>query len=61
MPCRETVGLWCQRDTHIRRQKRVGHELLKVTVPAHRPVKRSTLAHALKDVRLNIDDFLKLL
>ena len=34
-----------QRGSHIRLQKRVGSEVLKMTAPAHRPVKRSTLAH----------------
>jgi hypothetical protein len=32
-------------------------ETLKITVPAHRPVKRSTLAHILKQARLSVDDF----
>lgn len=34
-----------QRGSHIRLQKRIGDEVLKITVPAHRPVKRSTLSH----------------
>jgi predicted RNA binding protein YcfA (HicA-like mRNA interferase family) len=50
-----------QRGSHIRLQKRVGSEVLKITVPAHRPIKRSTLAHILKQARLDVDDFLKLL
>ena len=50
-----------QRGSHVRLQKRVGSEVLKITVPAHRPVKRSTLAHILKQARLDVDDFLKLL
>jgi predicted RNA binding protein YcfA (HicA-like mRNA interferase family) len=50
-----------QRGSHIRLQKRVGDEVLKITIPAHRPVKRSTLAHILKQARLSADDFLKLL
>ncbi len=50
-----------QRGSHIRLQKRVGDEVLKITVPAHRPVKRSTLAHLLKQARLNVDEFLSLL
>jgi len=32
-----------QRGSHIRLQKRVGDEVLKITIPAHRPVKRSPL------------------
>lgn len=46
-----------QRGSHIRLQKRIGDETLKITVPAHRPVKRSTLAHILKQARLTVDEF----
>ncbi len=51
----------CQRGSHIRLQKRVEDETLKVTVPAHRPIKRSTLSHILKQARLDVEAFLKLL
>ena len=50
-----------QRGSHIRLQKRIGDQLLKITVPAHRPVKRSTLSHILKQARLDVDQFLELL
>ena len=50
-----------QRGSHIRLQKHVGDELLKVTVPADHPVKRSTLAHILKQARIDLDNFLDLL
>jgi predicted RNA binding protein YcfA (HicA-like mRNA interferase family) len=50
-----------QRGSHIRLQKRIGDELLKITVPAHRPVKRSTLSHILKQAKLDVDAFLRLL
>ena len=50
-----------QRGSHIRVQKRIGDELLKITVPAHRPVKRSTLSRILKQARLSVDQFLELL
>jgi len=50
-----------QKGSHIRLHKRIGIELLKVTVPAHRPVKASTLAHILKQARLDVDRFLGLL
>jgi predicted RNA binding protein YcfA (HicA-like mRNA interferase family) len=50
-----------QRGSHLRLQKRVGDELLKVTVPAHRPIKRSTLAQILKQTRLELEAFLQLL
>ena len=47
--------------SHLRLQKRVRNEVSKLTVPAHRPVKRSTLAHILKQARLDIEQFLELL
>lgn len=50
-----------QRGSHIRMQKRVGDELLKITVPAHRPVKKSTLSHILRQSRIDLERFLKLL
>lgn len=50
-----------QRGSHLRLQKRLGDELLKITIPAHRPVKRSTLAHILKQARLDVERFLALL
>lgn len=50
-----------QRGSHIRLQKHLGEEVLKLTVPAHRPVKRSTLSHILKQARIEVDDFLKLI
>ena len=49
-----------QRGSHIRMQKRLATETLKLTVPAHRPIKRSTLAHLLGQARLELDRFLEL-
>jgi len=50
-----------QRGSHIRLQKNIGEKTLKLTVPAHTPVKRSTLAHLLKQGEIDLDHFLKLL
>lgn len=50
-----------QKGSHIRLEKILDHETLKITVPAHRPVKRSTLSHILKQARISVEDFLKLL
>jgi predicted RNA binding protein YcfA (HicA-like mRNA interferase family) len=50
-----------QRGSHIRLHKHTPNEVLKLTVPSHRPLKRSTLAHILKQARLELDDFLQLL
>jgi predicted RNA binding protein YcfA (HicA-like mRNA interferase family) len=50
-----------QKGSHIRLQKHVDDAILKITVPAHRPVKSSTLAHILKQARLSVEQFLELL
>lgn len=50
-----------QRGSHIRLEKKLPDETLKITVPAHRPVKRSTLAKILKQAKIDLDRFLELL
>jgi predicted RNA binding protein YcfA (HicA-like mRNA interferase family) len=49
-----------QKGSHIRLHKRTADETLKLVVPAHRPIKRSTLSHILKQANLSVDDLLKL-
>ncbi|HDZ69025.1 MAG TPA: type II toxin-antitoxin system HicA family toxin [Phycisphaerales bacterium] len=50
-----------QKGSHIRLQKRLPNEMLKITVPAHHPIKRSTLSHILKQARLSASEFNELL
>lgn len=50
-----------QKGSHIRLHKHTSSEILKVTVPAHRPILRSTLSHILKQANLPVEEFLKLL
>jgi predicted RNA binding protein YcfA (HicA-like mRNA interferase family) len=50
-----------QKGSHIRLQKRTAIEPLKLTIPAHRPVKRSTLSHVLKQAKLTLEQFENLL
>ena len=50
-----------QRGSHIRLQRQVGDKVQKLTVPAHKPIKRSTLAQILKAAGLTaerLDDLL---
>lgn len=49
-----------QRGSHVRLEKKLLDETLKIIVPAHRPVKRSTLAKILKQAKIDLDSFLKL-
>lgn len=48
-----------QKGSHIRLQKHIENKVLKIIVPAHKPIKRSTLSHILKQARITVDDFLK--
>lgn len=50
-----------QKGSHIRLQKRAGSEVWKLTVPAHRPLKRSTLAQIVKQAHLTMEAFEALL
>lgn len=50
-----------QKGSHVRLQKTSREGVMKLTVPAHRPIKRSTLAHILKHAQISVDRFLTLL
>ena len=50
-----------QEGSHIRLRKRLPEETLNLTLPAHKPVKRSTLDHISKQARLTTEEFLDLL
>jgi predicted RNA binding protein YcfA (HicA-like mRNA interferase family) len=50
-----------QKGSHVRLHKHTRNELIKLTIPAHRPIKRSTLAHILKQARLTVEQFEMLL
>jgi predicted RNA binding protein YcfA (HicA-like mRNA interferase family) len=50
-----------QRGSHIRMHRQTAEGLHKVTVPAHKPIKRSTLAKLLADAELPLEEFLALL
>jgi len=49
-----------QRGSHIRLHKHTGDEVLKLTVPAHKPIKRSTLSHIIKQAHMGLERFLEL-
>jgi predicted RNA binding protein YcfA (HicA-like mRNA interferase family) len=50
-----------QKGSHIRLQKHSLEKTLKITIPAHTPIKRSTLSHILKQANLSVDEFIKYL
>ena len=47
-----------QKGSHIRLERLTHDSHLKITVPAHRPVKRSTLSHILKQAEVTLREFL---
>ena len=50
-----------EKGSHIRLHKYIDDKKLKLIVPAHKPIKRSTLAHILKQAGLSVEEFLELL
>ncbi len=46
-----------QKGSHIRMQKRTITEVIKVTIPAHKPIKTNTLRQILKQINLSLDEF----
>lgn len=50
-----------QRGSDIRLHKHTRERTMKLTVPAHTPVKRTTLSRILKQAELELDRFLELL
>ena len=49
-----------QKGSHIRLQKRTVEKVIKLVVPAHTPIKRSTLSKIIKSADLSLEEFLKL-
>jgi len=50
-----------QKGSHLRLQKQSFDGTYKLTVPAHRPILRSTLSHSLKQAQLTVEELQKLL
>ncbi len=50
-----------QKGSHIRLQKALPNKTLKIIIPAHSPIKRSTLSHILKQSNISVKKFVTLL
>ena len=50
-----------QRGSHIRLHRQTATGVKKLTIPAHKPIKRSTLAKILADAELTVEAFIELL
>jgi predicted RNase H-like HicB family nuclease/predicted RNA binding protein YcfA (HicA-like mRNA interferase family) len=47
-----------ERRSHIRLERNLPGRPIRITVPAHLPLKRSTLSHILKQAEVSLDQFL---
>ena len=50
-----------QRGSHIRLQRRMGDKVIKLTIPAHKTIKKGTLNRIIKDANLTVEEFEALL
>jgi predicted RNA binding protein YcfA (HicA-like mRNA interferase family) len=50
-----------QRGSHVRLEKRVGDEVIRLTVPLHRSLKKGTLRRIISDAGLTVQEFNRLL
>ena len=50
-----------QKGSHIRLHKYSNGNLIKITVPAHKPIKSNTLRHILKQGYIELNDFKNIL
>jgi len=42
-----------QRGSHVQLEKRIGSEIIKLTVPMHQQLKRGTLSHIIKASKID--------
>ena len=49
-----------QKGSHIRIEKNVGEEIIKITVPLHSELKKGTLSRIIKDAGLTLEEFERL-
>lgn len=47
-----------QRGSHIRLEKNTSQGTIKITMPAHKLLKKGTLHHIIKDAGLKVEDIL---
>ena len=50
-----------QRGSHVRLEKIVGDDIIKVTVPLHHPLKKGTIGRIIKEAGLTNDEFVNLI
>ena len=46
-----------KKGNQLRLHRRTNTEVLKLTIPMHRPIKKSTLEHILKNARFSLEKF----
>ncbi|MCK4647778.1 type II toxin-antitoxin system HicA family toxin [Candidatus Pacearchaeota archaeon] len=46
-----------QRGSHVRLEKKINEDILKLTVPMHDKLKKGTLSRIIKDSMINVEEF----
>ena len=46
-----------QRGSHVRLEKKIDEDILKLTVPMHDKLKKGTLSRIIKDSMINVEEF----
>ena len=46
-----------QRGSHVRLEKKINEDILKLTVPMHDKLKKRTLSRIIKDSMINVEEF----
>lgn len=46
-----------QKGSHVRLERSIGGETIKLTVPLHDELKKGTLLRIIKDAKLTVEDF----
>ena len=49
------------KGSHIRLHKNTPNDTIKITIPMHKPIKRSTLSHILKQADISLQELEELL
>lgn len=50
-----------QKGSHVRLEKKVEGDVIKITVPMHKPLKKGTLLRIIKDAGLSREEFIEML
>jgi len=50
-----------RKGSHVRLEKRIDGKIIKLTIPMHNKIKKGTLSRIIKDSKLSVEEFERLL